>query len=132
MQFGPSRTTLTPVVANRIHALVLTDNLVSGEYLFHGSDRRAACLPSAWTRLVQAAFKAASGVALCPKDCRSSFVTWARDNQAEHGSEVLASAAKALRHSSKTAASAAYDKHGTDRVVEAAVSATDTFAARFE
>ena len=108
------------------------DNLVPGEYLFHGSDRQAACPPSTWTGVVQAAFKAVSGVALCPKDCRSSFVTWARDNQAEHGNEVLASAAKALRHSSKTAASAAYDKHGTNRVVEAAVNAADAFAARFE
>ena len=54
---------------------------------------------------------------------------WMRDG--EHGSEVLTSAAAAMRHSSTMAASAHYDKHGTDRVVAAAVKAADDFARQF-
>ena len=127
--FGPSRTTVTAGVAERIHALVTLDGLQPGEYLFHAGDRTAALTPTAWTRFVQAAFKAHSGVALSPKDCRASFVTWMRDG--DHGSEVLKSAAQAMHHSSAMAQSAHYDKHGTDRVVAAAVKAADEFANRF-
>jgi hypothetical protein len=49
----------------------------------------------------------------------------------DHDDEALRAAAKAMRHSSAMAASAAYDKHGTDRVVAAAVQAADAFARRF-
>ena len=127
--FGPSRTTLTATVATRIRDLVNLDALQPDEYLFHGKERHSPLSPSAWTRLVQATFKAHSGVALSPKECRSSFVTWLRDG--EHGDETLRAAALAMRHSSAMADSAAYDKHGTDRVVAAAVEAADAFAARF-
>ena len=48
-----------------------------------------------------------------------------------HGDETLRAAAKALHHSSAMAASAAYDKHGTDRIVEKAVRVADDFARRF-
>jgi hypothetical protein len=82
-----------------------------------------------WTRLVQGAFKTHGGVAFAPKNCRSSFVTWMRDG--EHGDEVLRSAARAMHHSNTMAASAAYDKHGSDRVVAAAVKAAEAFATRF-
>jgi integrase len=127
--FGPSRTTLTEAVASRIHVLVALDGLQSGDFLFHAVDRRAAPSPTAWTRLVQAAFQAHSGVALSPKDCRASFVTFLKDG--DHGDEALRAAAKAMRHSSAMADSAAYDKHGSDRVVAAAVSVADAFARRF-
>ena len=49
----------------------------------------------------------------------------------EHGDEVLRSAAQSMHHSNTMAASAAYDKHGTDRIVAAAVKAADEFAKRF-
>ena len=127
--FGPSRTTVTVAVASRIDSLVTLDALEPGEYLFHGLNRRAALEKSAWTRFVQAAFNAYAGVALSPKNCRASFITWMRDG--EHENEVLRSAAQAMHHSSATAASAAYDKHGTDRIVAAAVKAADDFAERF-
>ena len=100
-----------------------------GDYLFHAADRTAPLQPVAWTRLVQVTFKKYSSVALSPKNCRASFVTWMRDG--DHGSDVLTSAAKAMHHSPAMAASAAYDKHGSDRVVEAAVKAADEFARRF-
>jgi hypothetical protein len=127
--FGPSRTTVTAGVASRITALVSIDGLKAGEYLFHSDDRQSPLEPFAWTRFVQRTFKTYSGVSLSPKDCRSSFVTWMRDG--EHGDETLRAAAQAMRHSSATAASASYDKHGTDRVVSAAVAAADAFARRY-
>ena len=127
--FGPSRTTLTATVAASVHALVTLDKLQVGEHLFHGRDRRAALTPYGWTRCVQRAFDTHAGVALSPKDLRSSFVTWLRDGS--HNNEVLRAAAIAMRHSSTTAASAAYDKNGSDRLVAAAVGVADAFAARF-
>jgi hypothetical protein len=36
-----------------------------------------------------------------------------------------------MHHSSAVAQSAAYDKHGTDRIVAAAVKAADAYAKRF-
>jgi hypothetical protein len=49
----------------------------------------------------------------------------------DHGSDVLKSAAESMRHSSAMQASAHYDKHKSDRIVAAAVRATDEFARRF-
>ena len=127
--FGPTCTTVTAGVAERISQLIEADKLVGGEFLFHEADRRAALAPSAWTRLVKATFKAHSGVALCPKDCRSSFITWMKDS--DHSDEVCRSAAKAMRHSSTVADSAAYDKHKSDRVVGPAMKAAEAFAKQF-
>ena len=128
--FGPTCSTVTAGVAERIAQLIDADHLVAGEYLFHdNADRRQPLSPTAWTRLVKATFMAHSGVALCPKDCRSSFITWMKD--ADHGDEVCRSAAKAMKHSSTVADSAAYDKHKAARVVEAAMKAADTFAKQF-
>ncbi|MDC0525816.1 hypothetical protein OAO87_02360 [bacterium] len=106
------------------------DALQPGECLFHTvADRRAALQKSAYTRYVKTVFKAHSGVALSPKDCRSSFVMWMRDG--DHDEAALRAAAKAMRHSSTMASSAHYDKHGTDRVVAAAVRAAEAFADRY-
>ena len=74
-------------------------------------------------------FKAYSGVALSPKECRASFVTWMKDG--DHDDETLRAAAVAMRHSSAMAASAHYDKHGSDRVVAAAVRAAEAVARLF-
>ena len=49
----------------------------------------------------------------------------------DHGDEVCRSAAKAMRHSLTVANSATYDKHKSDRVVEAAMKAADSFAQQF-
>jgi hypothetical protein len=127
--FGPTCTTVTASVAERISQLIEADNLITNEFLFHEADRLAPLAPSAWTRLVKATFKDHSGVALCPKDCRSSFITWLKDG--DHGDEACRSAAKAMRHSSTVADSAAYDKHKSDRVVEAAMKVADAFAKQF-
>ena len=84
---GPSRTTVTPAVAERLQALVTLDALQPGEYLFHTvTDRCAAHGRPAWTRYIQSVFKAYSGVALSPKECRASFVTRMRDG--DHDDET--------------------------------------------
>ena len=44
---------------------------------------------------------------------------------------IVASAATAMHHSNATARSAAYDKHGSDRIVASAMKAADDFAGRF-
>jgi len=128
--FGPSCTTVTAGVAHAVSALVTVDELTHGNYLFHSpSDRGEPCKPALWCKLVKATFKTYSGVALCPKDCRASFVTWMMDG--DHGSDVLQSAAASMRHSSAMQSSAHYDKNKSERVVSAAVRAADEFARRF-
>ena len=128
--FGPACTTVTAAVAEAIAALVATDKLQDGEYLFHAAtNRRAPHDVTAWGRLVKATFKAYGNVALCPKDCRASFVTWLRSG--EHGDDVLTSAARQMRHSSQMSESATYDKEKAARVVSAASKAADAFALRF-
>jgi integrase len=127
--FGPSRTTVPESVATYIKMLIELDRLQPGEYLFHSCERRTPLSSSAWTRHVQRAFKRYSGIAFAPKDCRASFITWLRDG--EHGDETLRAAANAMRHSSTTQASAAYDKHGSDRVVAAAVAVAEAFAKKY-
>ena len=49
-----------------------------------------------------------STLALCPKDARSSFITFLRSG--DHDDETVKAAAIAMRHSSKIQASAAYNK----------------------
>ena len=93
------------------------------------TNRRAPLDVTAWGRLVKATFKAYGDVALCPKDCRASFVTWLRSG--EHGDDVLTSAARQMRHSSQMSESATYDKEKAARVVSAASKAADAFALRF-
>ena len=49
----------------------------------------------------------------------------------DHDDETLRAAARAMRHSSKTQGSAAYHKGQSDSLVQAAVDAAATFAAKF-
>jgi hypothetical protein len=129
--FGPTCSTFVPAVAQAVAALVEADELVEGECLFHGGDRTVALNPTQFGLLVKRIFQEYSGVALCPKDARASFVSWLRDGD-QHGDEVLASAAQALRHSSQMQASATYDKHKTSRTIGAAARVVDAFASRYE
>ena len=128
--FGPACTTVTAGVADANAALVTADKLQDGEFLFHAAtNRRAPLDTTAWGRLVKSTFKAHSDVALCPKDCRASFVTWLRSG--EHGDDVLTSAARQMRHSSQMSESITYDKEKEARVISAASKAADAFALRF-
>jgi integrase len=102
----------------------------SGGYVFSAPDDPFEPLqPFQWTRLIQAMFKRHSGVALAPKDLRSSHVTWLKTG--EHDDATLRAAAQAMRHSSKTQDSAAYNKGKSDRLVQQAVDAAAAFASKF-
>ena len=78
---------------------------------------------------MKAIFKRHGGVALCPKDCRSSFITFLRSG--EHDDEAVQAAAVAMRHSSKIQASAAYDKGSSDRKVKAAMQVAANYSGMF-
>ena len=82
-----------------------------------------------WTRVVQQAFQRHAGVALCPKDLRSSYITWLRSEA--NTDAVLKSAAFAMRHSTAQQAGPAYDKERSSRLSQAAVQQAQAHAARF-
>ena len=84
---------------------------------------------STWTDRVKAIFARHGDVALCPKDARSSFITFLRSG--DHDDETVKAAAIAMRHSSKTQASAAYDKGSSDRRVSAAMKVAADYSAKF-
>ena len=128
--FGPTCTTVPMAIARAFHAHLNLSQVPHGGYVFAAADSPFDPLtPVQWTRLVQRIFKQHSGVALAPKDLRSSHVTWLRGD--EHDDETLRSAALAMRHSSKTAASSSYDKERSDRLVQKSMHAAAEFAARF-
>jgi integrase len=85
--------------------------------------------PSTWTERVKAIFARHGDVALCPKDARSSFITFLRSG--DHDDDAVKAAAVAMRHSSKTQASAAYDKGACDRRVSAAMKVAADYSAKF-
>jgi hypothetical protein len=129
--FGPVRTTMSASIAHWIDIyLDLHDGeLRAGDYLFHQADRARELSSSQWTRLVKACFHRHAGVALAPKDLRASFITFLRSS--DHSDATLRAAAYAMRHSSRTQESVAYDKGQGDRLVEAAVRAAEGYAAKF-
>ena len=68
-------------------------------------------------------------VPLAPKELRASFVTYLKSN--EHSNQTLRSAATAMRHSSKTQASHAYNKNTHDKTIADAMHACVEYASRF-
>ena len=129
--FGPVRTTMSPAISKWIDIyLDLHDGeLRNGDYLFHQADYTRALTSSQWTRLVKQCFLRHAGVALAPKDLRASFITFLRST--DHSDDTLRAAAYAMRHSSRTQESAAYDKGQGDRRVASAVRAAEVYAAKF-
>ena len=80
--------------------------------------------------MIKSLFKRHSGVPLAPKELRASFVTFLKSGK--HNDATLRSAAVALRHSSKTQDSAAYNKGKGDRLTAAAVKVAEDFASTFK
>lgn len=128
--FGASNTQFNASTAVWIQQYIEIAAIPDRGYLFHAKDDTASPLESAlWTRLVQRVYKKHAGVAICPKDLRASFISWLRSG--EHGDEVLKAAAVAMRHDSQTAASATYDKEGTQRLVESAMKVAAAASAQY-
>ena len=117
--FGPTITTIPPPVAAWLARWVELAAVPEHGYLFHAAgDPTTPHTEAAWTKLVKATFRRASGVALAPKDLRSSFVGFLRSG--EHSDATLRSAAAAMRHSTQTQRSRAYDNGRSNRQTDAA------------
>ena len=132
--FGMTRTTMPRAISLRINAYIQAANLQAGDYLFYaGTDASKPLHPSSWTYLVKSCFKRHSvgHVPLAPKELRSAFITHLKSQECGADSEVLKAAATAMRHSSKTQSSAAYDKNENDKSIAAAARFAETYAARF-
>jgi hypothetical protein len=128
--FGATRTTINASITPWLTKYISGYAIPLGGYLFHARGNEFEPLsPSGWTKRVKAIFERHGDVALCPKDTRSSFITFLRSG--EHDDEALKAAAVAMRHSSKMQASAAYDKGASNRRVSAAMKVASDFAAKF-
>jgi len=128
--FGATRTTINTSITPWLDRYIELAGIQDGGFLFHApGDPQAAASPSTWTERVKAIFARHGDVALCPKDARSSFITFLRSG--DHDDEAVKAAAIAMRHSSKTAASAAYDKGASDRRVSAAMKVAAEYSAKF-
>ena len=128
--FGATRTTINTSITPWLDRYIKLAGIQDGGFLFHApGDPQAAASPSTWTERVKAIFARHGDVAFCPKDARSSFITFLRSGA--HDDEAVKAAAIAMRHSSKTAASAAYDKGASDRRVSAAMKVAAEYSAKF-
>ena len=129
--FGPSCTTMNASITPCLDSYIELAQIPDGGYLFHDrNDKLTVVTSSAWTRRVKATFGRHGDVSLCPKDARSSFVTFLKSG--EHDDDAVRAAAAAMRHSSKTQASAAYDKGASDRRVAAAMKVAADYSAKFK
>ena len=128
--FGPSITTVPVAITAALKKHIALTAVPHSGYIFTAPANPFEPLqPVQWTRLVKALFMSYSGVALAPKDLRSSHVTWLKSG--DHDDETLRSAAQAMRHSSKTQDSTAYNKGKSNRLVQRSVDAAAAFAAKF-
>ena len=129
--FGPTKTTLPRPICDSISAYVNAAVLETGMFLFYkGIDASKPLEPSTWTERVKTVFKthSARGVALAPKELRAAFVTFLKSSECSNA--ALKAAATAMRHSSKTQASHAYDKNENDTTIAAAVRLAEEYASR--
>jgi integrase len=129
--FGATRTTIPASITTWLNRFIQVEAIPPGGFLFHTRKNKMEVVsPSAWTKRVKDIFQRHGDVSLCPKDARSSFITFLRSG--DHGEDVVAAAAMAMRHSSKTQASAAYDKGSSDKRVIAAMKVATEYSARFK
>jgi hypothetical protein len=129
--FGPSTTSVPAAIASQLHAHLVLSAVPEGGFVFSKAGNPFEALPpNQWTALVKKVFTRYSGVALSPKDLRSSFVTFLKSG--EHSDATLRAAAHAMRHSSKTQDSVHYHKGKSDALIKAAVEAAAEFASQFQ
>ena len=128
--FGATKTDINASITPWLDDYIQLAAIPDGGFLFHKrGDFSTVVSVTTWTRIVQATFERHSGVKFCPKDARSSFITFLRSG--EHDDEAVKAAAVAMRHSSKTQASAAYDKGSSDRRVRAAMKVAMDYSGKF-
>ena len=128
--FGATKTTINASITPWLDDYIELAAIPDGGFLFHKrGDTSNVVSVDTWTWVVQSTFERHSGVRFCPKDARASFITYLRSG--EHGDDAVQAAAVAMRHSSKTQESAAYDKGASDRRVRAAMSVAMEYSAKF-
>ena len=128
--FGATRTTLNASVTPWLDRYIKLALIPNGGHLFHPSGSPLEAIEiSNWTHLVQSIFMRHGGVKLSPKDTRASFITFLRTG--EHDDATVKAASIAMRHSSKTQSSNAYDKGSCDLRVNAAMKVAADFSAKF-
>ena len=127
--FGASITSIPPSVSAWLAKWVELMDIPEGGYIFHVGNPTVPYAESAWTEVIKATFRRTSGVAMSPKDLRSSFIGFLKSGA--HSDETLKAAAAAMRHSSKTQGSLAYDKKRCDRTTAAAVKVATEYAMAF-
>ena len=128
--FGATKTDINASITPWLDDYIELAGIPDGGYLFHKrGDFYAAVSSSSWTRIVKSTFEQHGNIKMAPKDARSSFITFLRSG--EHDDEAVKAAAVAMRHSSKTQASAAYDKGACDRRVAAAMKVAADHSAKF-
>ena len=129
--FGPCVTAVPDAAAKLLTAWVKLAKLdaAARPYVFGSGDHAHPAESYRWTRMVKAMFKRHAGVALAPKELRSSYVTFLRSEA--NSDEALKRAAWQMRHSERQAAGPAYDKERAQRLSAAAVRAAGASAARF-
>jgi len=160
--YGPSISSVTPPVAEGIEAWLRLEGRLDGDdddepdwefpavepegervaarnrsnraYLFHTRQGVDHCYSSSqWCSKVKQAFKdfSPTGVEPSPKSLRQSFICALRDENFGD-SEVLKSAARAMRHAETTQGSDTYDKRTHDRLLKASFDWCASFATRME
>ena len=127
MVCSPLGSSITPWLDRHIKA----SEIPAGGFMFHArGDKFKAVAPCTWTGRIKAVFARHGDVALCPKDARSSFITFLRSG--DHDDEAVKAAAVAMRHSSKMQASARYDKGSSDKRVASAMKVAADFSAKYQ
>ena len=128
--FGATKTSINSSLEPSLDSYIELFDIQPGGYLFarRGDPSQAVSLTN-WSRLVKKIFARHGDVALCPKDARSSFITFLLSG--DHGDEAVKAAAVAMRHNSKTQASVTYNRGGCNRRVAAAMRVAATHSAKF-
>ena len=99
--FGATRTTINESIAPFLDRYCERAGIQEGGFLFHAKGNQFEVVaPSTWTKRVKSIFNRHGDVPLCPKDARSSFITFLRSG--EHDDETVKAAAVAMRHSSRS------------------------------
>ena len=123
---GPSLTALPTSVVPWLELWIKLTSVPADGLLFasRGGD---AITPPNWGRMVRACFKRYAGVAVTPKDLRSSYITYLKSDQ--HSDESLRAAAIAMRHNTATQSSTAYHKRNT--LAQSAVTEAANLSAQY-
>ena len=144
--FGPSTTPVPRAACALLRAWLAAAGLTAATkpyvFVLGGRGRAPGCAVAVvdhtqalgaprWTELVQGVLMRQAGVALAPKDLRSSFITFLQSD-ANTDEALKKAVAHAMRHSTAQQGGSAYDKERAERMWTSALNVAGAYAARFE